>query len=85
MAFFISNACPFADTYPFYVRADLSRIDGVALKVPLHVGNSWAPDLRGFSARPAVMVSRRQNHPECVGRETPLMKLQTVIRWLMKQ
>ncbi len=85
IGFFITNACPFADTYPFYVRHDLSRQDRAALKLPLHVNNSWAPQLPGFAARPAVMVSRRQNHTHCWGRETPLLKLQTVIAWMLKQ
>lgn len=85
VGFFITNACPFADTYPFYVRPDLSRKDGVALKPPMHVNNSWAPSLPDFPARPAVMVSRRQNHAHCLGRETPLLKLQTVITWMLKQ
>jgi hypothetical protein len=83
VGFFITNACPFADTYPFYVRPDLSRLDGVALKAPLHVSNQWAPDLPSFNSRPAVMVSRRQNHAHCLGRETPLMKLQAVIAWML--
>lgn len=85
VGFFITNACPFADTYPFYVSADLSRLDGAALKLPLHAGQTWAPDLPGFAGRPAVMVSRRQNHTHCLGRETPLIKLQTVIAWMLKQ
>jgi hypothetical protein len=85
IAFFITNACPYADTYPFYVRADLSRIDGVALKAPIHVNNNWAPGLPDFAARPAVMVSRRQNHQHCIGKETPLLKLQTVVKWMLQQ
>jgi hypothetical protein len=85
VGFFITNACPFADTYPFYVRPDLCRQDGVPLKAPFHVNNSWAPALPSFAARPAVMVSRRQNHTHCLGRETPLLKLQTVIAWMLKQ
>jgi hypothetical protein len=84
VGFFITNACPFADTYPFYVRPDLSRLDGAALKTPLHLNKDWAPDLPGFNLRPAVMVSRRQNHAHCLGRETPLMKTQAVIAWMLK-
>ena len=84
VGFFITNACPFADTYPFYVRPDLSRLDGTPLKTPLHGNQKWAPDLPNFTARPAVMVSRRQNHADCLGRETPLVKLQAVIAWMLK-
>jgi hypothetical protein len=85
IAFFITNACPYADTYPFYVRPDLSRLDGTAPKVPIHLGNNWSPGVAGVPARPAVMVSRRQNHSHCIGKESPLLKLQTVIKWLLKQ
>jgi hypothetical protein len=86
MGFFITNACPFADTYPFYARADLARADGAALRSPpFHPGKPWAPDLPGFAARPAVMISRRQNHTQAWGLETPLLKLQTVIAWMLDQ
>jgi hypothetical protein len=85
VGFFITNACPAADTYPFYVTEGLSRIDGTALKPPIHTGQKWAPELPNFVARPAVMVSRRQNQARALGRETPLIKLQTVIAWMLKQ
>jgi hypothetical protein len=48
------------------------------------LNKEWAPDLPGFNPRPAVMVSRRQNHAHCLGRETPLMKTQAVIAWMLK-
>jgi hypothetical protein len=85
IAFFITNACPYADTYPFYVRTDLSRLDKTALKTPLHVNNNWSPGVAGVPARSAVMVSRRQNHHHCIGKETPLLKLQTVVKWMLQQ
>ena len=34
--FFLTDACPYADVYPLYVRGDLSRIDGQPLKSPLN-------------------------------------------------
>lgn len=85
VGFFITNACPYADTYPFYVRPDLSRKDGVALKSPLHVNHQWVPGPPNTPSRPAVMVSRRQNHTHCWGRESPLLKLQTVLAWMLAQ
>lgn len=85
VGFFITNACPFADTYPFYVRADLSRADQQPLKVPIHIGNNWQVASQPGQTFPAVMVSRRQNHAHCLGRESPLLKLQTVMAWMLKQ
>jgi hypothetical protein len=83
VGFFITNACPYADVYPFWVREDLSRLDGAALKVPLHPGRSF--ERAGTENLPAIMVSRRQNHASAIGLETPLIKLQTVLLWMLKQ
>lgn len=51
LAFTINYLYPDADTYPHYVRADLTRADGTALVVPFHVGHA-------FQEQPAIMVSR---------------------------
>lgn len=83
IGFFLTNACPEADTYPFFVRSDLSRIDGAALQTPLHRDHKFAENMAGITMRPAVMVSRRQKNQACWGRETPLIKLQTVLRWML--
>jgi hypothetical protein len=85
VGFFITNACPYADTYPFYVRPDLSRKDRVPLKSPLHINHQWVFGPPNTPPQPAVMVSRRQKHAHCLGRETPLLKLQTVLKWLLDQ
>ena len=85
IGFFLSSACPDADTYPFYVRSDLKRADGVALKVPLHINHTWPSNVAGMPARSAVMVSRRQNNTACLGRETPVIKLLTVLKWMLEQ
>jgi len=83
VAFFISNACPYADVYPFWIRSDLERIDKQEIVAPIHTSNqNWAPDLPNFPARKAVMISRRQNQANSIGRETPLLKLLTVLKWL---
>lgn len=79
---FLTNACPEADTYPFYLRGDLARVDGAPLRTPLHVNHTWPPDAAGIAPRASVMVSRRQKNQSCWGRETPLMKLQTVLKWM---
>lgn len=83
LGFFLSNACPEDDTYPFYVRGDLSRIDQAALKTPLHADRVW-PEVAGFNPRAAVMVSRRQNNRSCWTLESPLLKLRTVLKWMME-
>ncbi len=85
VAFFITNACPYADTYPFHVRPDLSRLDTQPLKLPIHINRNWAPNLPNISVRSAVMVSRKQNHAHCIGKESPLLKLQTVLKWMLAQ
>lgn len=86
VGFFITNACPYADTYPFYMRPDLSRKDGAELKRPLHPTNQhWKFGPPNTPSRPAVMVSRRQNQRHCLGRETPLLKLLTVLKWMVDQ
>lgn len=85
VGFFLTNACPDADTYPFYVRGDLKRSDGAALKLPLHIDRTWPEGVADMPVRKAVMVSRRQNNSACIGRETPLIKLLTVLKWMLEQ
>lgn len=86
VGFFLTNACPEADTYPFYVRSDLSRTDGAPLKAPpLHASHRWPTDMQAMPARAAVMVSRRQKNEACWGRESPLAKLQAVLKWMTEQ
>lgn len=79
---FLTSACPEADTYPFYVRGDLARGDGSPLRTPLHVNHTWPNDAPGITPRGAVMVSRKQKNQSCWGRETPLIKMQTVLKWM---
>jgi hypothetical protein len=85
VGFFLTNACPEADTYPFYVCPDLSRTDGAALKSPLHTGHRWPTGVQAMAERPAVMVSRRQKNEACWGRESPLAKLQAVLKWMIQE
>ncbi|CDX12284.1 conserved hypothetical protein [Mesorhizobium plurifarium] len=86
IGFYLSTACPDDDTYPFFVRGDLERLDGQPLKTPLHRDQVF-PSETGtpIERRSAVMVSRRQNNRSSWVHETPLLKLLTVIEWMLKQ
>lgn len=89
VGFTIASTCPYADTYPHYFREDLSRIDGQDLKAPIHVGGHKFPpaasagDEGGTFDRQAIMVSRRSNKRDSSGIETPLTKLNKVLRWML--
>lgn len=85
VGFFLTSACPEADVYPFYVRADLKRKDGAELKAPLHKGRMWPDGHAGSVQRTAVMISRRQNNRNGFGIESPLRKLRHVMSWLRAQ
>ncbi|MGB5901721.1 MAG: hypothetical protein WBH00_02630 [Xanthobacteraceae bacterium] len=85
VGFFLSTACPDDDTYPFYVRGDLSRLDGAELKAPLHINHTFPPTDSTLSKRASVMVSRRQKNKSSWAHETPLLKLLTVIKWMLQQ
>ncbi len=87
VGFHITQACPYADVYPHFVRADLSRIDKVKLGEAITPGqvfpqpgvvlNSTVP------SRSAIQVSRRSNKRDPNSNlETPLLKLLKVMRWL---
>jgi hypothetical protein len=84
--FHITNACPYADVYPLFVRGDLSRLDGKPLGEAMGAGNTFPPVGAPVSSqmphRPAVQVSRRSNRRDSSGIETPVIKLLKVIRWL---
>jgi hypothetical protein len=85
VGFYLSDACPHDDTYPFYVRGDLSRADGAELKTPLHINQVFPPTASTLPARASVMVSRRQKNQSSFAHETPLLKLLTVIKWMLQQ
>ena len=86
IGFHITHACPYADTYPHFGRADLARRDGQALPEGITPGHSWPqPDVGAdtsvMPARPAVQISRRSNRRDAAG-ETPNLKLLKVLQWL---
>lgn len=77
LGFTINYLYPDADTYPHYVRADLSRADGTSLIAPFHVGNT-------FQEQPAVMVSR--SSPNRVsGLSTAARKALSVVSFIQSQ
>lgn len=81
IGFQITFQFPFADIYPHYLRADLTRADGAALAPPMHVNHSFALP---SGALPAVMLSRRSNNrdPET---DTATVKLAKILDWLRAQ
>ena len=52
LGFQIPAQYPYADIYPVFVGAELSRVDGTAFTVPVTRGHQ-------FQNRPAIQVSRR--------------------------
>jgi hypothetical protein len=77
LGFVISYLHPDADSYPHYVRADLHRADGQALKPPFHPGHP-------FAGQPGLMVSRasRGRNPKL---DTPARKARTVLDFIRGQ
>jgi hypothetical protein len=84
--FHVTDACPYADVYPHFVRADLSRIDKAGLGGHVTGGHKFPPPgasgVTDAQRRDALQVSRRSNHRDASGLETPVIKLLKVIRWL---
>lgn len=77
LGFTINYLYPDADTYPHYVRSDLTHVDGNPLLVPFHIGNQ-------FLEQPAVMVSR--SSPNRVsGLSTPSRKALSVVAFIQAQ
>jgi len=74
IGFRITFQYPYSDTYPHYVRGDLSRVDGRGL------GEGMSPNQK-FEGRSAVQISRRSNHLD-PRTQTALIKLEKVLAWL---
>jgi hypothetical protein len=74
IGFRITFQYPYSDTYPHYVRGDLSRVDGR----PLGEGTSSNVT---FEGRTAVQISRRSNRLDPRS-QTALIKLKKVLAWL---
>ena len=87
IGFHITDQCPYADTYPHFVRPDLAREDGKPLGEAMTTGHTFPTNaaLRNkaeMPSRPAIQLSRRSNHRDPAGFETPLIKLFKVIEWI---
>lgn len=74
IGFRITFQYPYSDTYPHFVRGDLSRADGRGL------GEGMSQN-QNFEGQPAVQISRRSNHLD-PRTQTALIKLQKVLAWL---
>ena len=73
IGFHITFQYPYADVYPHFVRADLSRVDGK----PLGSGTGS----NNFENRQAVQLSRRSNNLN-PATDTAILKLLKVLEWL---
>lgn len=73
VGFQITFQYPYADVYPHFVRHDLRRVDGRSLGE----GTGSSP----FDGRPAIQLSRRNNHLDPAV-DTALLKLLKVLEWL---
>ena len=65
---------PYSDVYPVFVRGDLKRSDGAALRAPVTAGHT-------FMNRAAVQISRRSNRVD-LNTQSPAMKFQKVLHWI---
>ena len=73
IGFRITAQYPYADVYPLFVRADLSRVDQRQLGEGIAAGS--------FDGEPAVQVSRRSNRLNPAV-DTAAIKVQKVLRWM---
>lgn len=87
LGFHITQACPYADVYPHFVRGDLRRENGASLGEAVTQGHTFPQQdvvSNGrMQSRSAVQISRRSNKREANSDlETPLLKTLKVLRWL---
>jgi hypothetical protein len=90
MGFHITHSCPYADTYPHFLRNDLQRLDKAALGEAMGAGHQFpTPGVvvdGKLASRQAVQVSRRSNHRDpSSALETPLIKMVKVHRWVLSR
>ena len=90
MGFHITHSCPYADTYPHFLRHDLKRLDNAALGEAMGAGHQFpAPGVvvdGKLPTRQAVQVSRSSNHRDpSSDLETPLIKMVKVHRWVLSR
>ncbi len=70
----IAALYPYADIYPLFIGADVRRADGVAFEPPVTLGAQ-------FEQRPALQVSRRNNHTQNYP-QTAVAKFLKVLQFL---
>ncbi len=84
--FQIVHSCPYADTYPHYIRPDLQLKDGAAPGPPVSGPVVWDGLGAGLNkivgAENALQISRKSNHRADDDVETPVEKLIKVAAWL---
>jgi hypothetical protein len=68
---------PQSDTYPHFIRGDLSRSDGATVQ------RSGISPNQTFENRPALQLSRRSNRHD-PRRDTAALKILRVLAWLME-
>ena len=73
VGFRITAQYPYADVYPHFVRADLTRVDGQPL------GQAMSP--ASFDGQQAIQVSRRSNHLN-PATDTASLKVLKVLSWM---
>lgn len=88
VGFHITYNCPYADTYPHFVRSDLSRQDNNPPGEGMTSGHSFPQqsellDPNSMPARPAIQVSRVSRRREAT--ETPRLKLIKVLQWIINR
>lgn len=76
VGFQITFQYPYADVYPYFVRGDLSRVDGSPLGEGLSIG--------AFENRTAAQVSRRSNRRDATI-DTAYLKLLRIMEWLKQR
>ena len=70
----ISALHPYADIYPLFIADNVRRVDGVAFEPPVTPGAQ-------FLGRPALQVSRRNNHTQHFP-QSAVAKFLKVLRFL---
>lgn len=76
----LATTLPFADIYPVFVRANLSRSDGLPLQAPVTPGHQAGPTGAHVAT---VQISRRTRGD--TSRQTAGQKVAKVVEWLRVQ
>jgi len=76
VGFQIPAQYPYADIYPVFIGADVSRADGVAFIAPVTRGHN-------FEGRPAIQVSRRNTAAQSGQQKVPA-KILKILDFLEK-